>query len=143
MNDDIKKIRKIYYAFVIPGLITLLVLNILRKYAEYTVSIGHTSQLVSLIIIIIAALSAFIIPLIITKVSIRAGKINAGNYAAYQKKILFISLPSLYIAILGYILPLPGAPGIIVTMFALFALYYYFPSDRRIMNDRKKFGITE
>ena len=61
----------------------------------------------------------------------------------FEKNFLSLACPSLYLLIPGYLLSPAKASFTAMILFALYALYFYFPSHKRVIAEKKWFNVQE
>jgi len=67
--------------------------------------------------------------------------VPAKEFLAFQRKILWISQMTPYIAFIAVLCDFPRFYASAIVLMALYAVYYYFPSRKRINFDRKIFRV--
>ena len=68
-------------------------------------------------------------------------QVPAKEFLAFQRKILWISQMTPYIAFIAVLCDFPRFYASAIVLMALYAVYYYFPSRKRINFDRKIFRV--
>ena len=68
-------------------------------------------------------------------------QVPAKEFLFFQRKILWISLITPYLAFVAVLCDFPKFYAASVVLMALYAVYYYFPSQKRINFDRKIFRV--
>lgn len=97
------------------------------------------------ILFVLSAITAIAGPLFFRTLfahSVREQKqIQVKEFLTFQKKILWISLITPYFAFITVLCDFPRFFAAAIVLMALYAIYYYFPSQKRINFDRKIFRI--
>ncbi|MBU8849049.1 MAG: hypothetical protein KOO65_08265 [Desulfobacterales bacterium] len=68
-------------------------------------------------------------------------RVPAKEFLSFQKKILWLSLITPYLAFTAVLCDFPRFYSAAIVLMALYAVYYYFPSQKRIDFDRKIFRV--
>ncbi|MCK5836097.1 MAG: hypothetical protein KAH09_02430 [Desulfobacula sp.] len=68
-------------------------------------------------------------------------QVTAKEFLEFQKKILWISLIAPYLAFIAVLCDFSRFFAATIVLMALYAIYYYFPSQKRINFDRKIFRV--
>ena len=68
-------------------------------------------------------------------------RVPAKEFLSFQRKILWISLITPYLAFIAVLCDFPRFFAAAIVLMALYAVYYYFPSQKRIDFDRKIFRV--
>jgi len=69
-------------------------------------------------------------------------QVPAKEFLSFQRKILWISQITPYFAFAAVLCDFPRFFAVAIVLMALYAVYYYFPSQKRIDFDRKIFRVT-
>ncbi len=97
------------------------------------------------ILFILSAVTAIAGPLFFRTLfahSMRKQKqVPAKEFLAFQRKILWISQITPYFAFAAVLCDFPRFYAAAIVLMALYAVYYYFPSQKRINFDRKIFRV--
>lgn len=64
-------------------------------------------------------------------------------FRQFEKKFLTLAAPSLYLLIPGYVLSPSQGTFAAMVLFALYSLYFYFPSQKRILAEKKLFRVEK
>lgn len=98
------------------------------------------------IVFVVSAITALAAPLFLRTLfahSMRGKtKVSAQSFLSFQKKILWVSMVTPYFAFMAYCCDFPRFYATAIVLLALYAVYYYFPSEKRIAFDRKIFRVT-
>lgn len=68
-------------------------------------------------------------------------QVPAKEFLSFQKKNLWLSLVTPYFAFVAVLCDFPRFYAAAIVLMALYAVYYYFPSQKRIDFDRKIFRV--
>jgi hypothetical protein len=63
------------------------------------------------------------------------------SFLHFEKKFLSLACPCIYLLIPGYLLSPSRATFAAMVLFALYALYFYFPSRKRIAAEKRMFRV--
>ncbi len=115
------------------------VLNFIRPGQFIIPSVLHS------ILFILSAITAIAGPLFFRTLfahSMRKQKqVPAKEFLSFQRKILWISQITPYFAFAAVLCDFPRFYAAAIVLMALYAVYYYFPSQKRINFDRKIFRV--
>src|SRR6056297_1097354 len=64
-------------------------------------------------------------------------------FLQFEKRFLTLAAPSLYLLIPGYMMSPSQGPFAAMVLFALYSLYFYFPSHKRTLAEKKLFRVEE
>lgn len=135
-------LRRYYYKILIPA---LLLLFAAEGYKAILMSGDQIQSLnfrpLSITIFILCAATAFGLPLLYRSYYAHIYKniqsISAVVFLKFQKRLLLLALSAVYISVIGFTISLPDFYKYGVVLFALYAAYYYYPSDRRLNLDKR------
>jgi hypothetical protein len=88
------------------------------------------------------ALPIFYRALFVNKIRDRKS-ISVDEFLKFEKKLLVIAMIAPYFIVITILLNLPGFYYGMVVIIALYAVYYYFPSEKRIKFEKRLFRISE
>ncbi len=66
-------------------------------------------------------------------------QVDVGRFLAFQRRILWISLITVYLAFAAVLCEFPRFYAAAIVLMGLYAMYYYYPSQQRIDFDKKNF----
>ena len=97
------------------------------------------------IVFVLSAVTAIAGPLFLRTLFAHAmrekTRVSAEKFLSFQKKILWISQITPYFAFTAVFFDFPRFYAGAIVLMALYAVYYYFPSEKRISFDRKIFRV--
>jgi len=68
-------------------------------------------------------------------------KITLEQFIIFERKLISIALMTPYFIIVSILLNLNQTTNILITLFALYAAYFYFPSEKKVRFEMKVFRI--
>jgi hypothetical protein len=100
---------------------------------------------VTILILVLAGLLAFALPLWLRILFVRSQAGNVGvelsRFISFEKRFILVGILATYMVPVGYLCKIPQVPLFWVMLFALYAGYYYFPSHKRIDLELKIFRV--
>ncbi len=146
MNEhEISKIlKKVYFRWLIPA-IFLTGLVYLLKFTFGWQNWLINENIVSDIIITLAVIIGVAIPIIYRIYFVFRNrdkkKITVARFIGFEKILIVISLLTPYFLVLSIGIGLKNTANIVITLLALYSIYFYFPSERKIQFEMKIFRI--
>jgi len=67
--------------------------------------------------------------------------VSANAFNGFQRRLILVSGITPYLAVTALFLNLPRFHASAIILMALYSLYYYYPSDRRINFDKRIFRV--
>jgi len=142
----VQKLQRLYYFIVIPALLLIVFFFVSERLNKHY-SAEEAGRLMSTAIMVFAAITSAILPawykILLIKKYRDKKKISFENFAAVQYRIIIAVGFSIYWIFPAYLYGLAEMPMIITAFFALYGLYYYYPSKKRIEAEKKTFKIDD
>jgi len=139
-----KKLLRHYLIINLPGIVAFIILYILVKF-HVNMFLPVQQDWIQVIMMVASGLFAVVLPVWyrILFVNRMKGKANTSKHRFMQFERDFLSLASVsvYILVAGFIIALPRIPLSVMVLFVIYALYFYFPSDKRIRSEKKIFRV--
>ncbi|MFC2093965.1 hypothetical protein ACFLSV_08710 [Bacteroidota bacterium] len=143
-----KILKKKYYYIVVPAITIAIVLIFFKQYSILQVTptplVVYT---ISPVIFILTALFAIAFPVLhrtIFNNGIKESKfITPDKFYRYQNQLLYLIAITPYLVLIAYVLNLPHFYFGGTALFSLYALYFYYPSEKRIRNEKQIYRVKE
>jgi len=138
-------LKRQYTIIIIPALCLFLVFGLARQLNFITSGQFVISSVLHSMVFILSAITAIAGPLFFRTLfahSMRKqSQVPAKEFLSFQKKILWISMITPYLAFIAVLCDFPRFFAAAIVLMALYAVYYYFPSQKRINFDQKIFRV--
>lgn len=139
-------LKKIYLILLAPVVATLLLLLILQRgFLIHAIPLFHAPLWLSPVVFMAATLTALALPILMrtlfAKRTARSGAVAPDTFLRFQKRLLFVSMVTPYLGLLAPLLALQKFYASATLLMSLYAVYYYFPSQRRIHFDKRIFRV--
>lgn len=139
------ELRKTYFFLFVPVVVGLVVIYLAKKYKFLTLDHIAFLNVVAALTFLLAVVFAIGLPIFIR--SLFAHKMRDRTHVSreelikFERTLIIISMVTPYLTLIGYLLEFPRFyfSGIVLT--ALYAIYYYYPSEKRIHFDRRIFRV--
>jgi hypothetical protein len=139
-----KKLLRHYLTINLPGIASFIILYILVKF-HVNIFLPVQKGWVQVVMMIASGLFAVVLPLWyrILFVNRMKGKANTDKhrFIQFERDFLTLASVSVYILVAGFILAMPRIPLAVMVLFVIYALYFYFPSEKRIRSEKKIFKV--
>ncbi len=141
------ELKQTYFFLIIPLLIILFMVFIARYSGILYQGEVESNRLISISVLILASLFSLGVPvfyrtLFVTKIKNRKS-ISTEEFLKFEKTLILIALISPYFVIAALLLNLPKFFSTAVVLIAIYAVYYYYPSEKRIKFEKRIFRIKE
>lgn len=139
----IDKLRRAYFTVLVPAIVGFVIYFIAKRcnLVEFgpTKFRGFLAPLLFILSVVFAiALPIFFRTLFANNVR-QKKSVSEADLLRFERIFLYIALVTPYIALAGYILELPRFHLGGIVIMALYAVYYYFPSQKRVQFEKRMF----
>jgi len=140
-----KQLKTHYYFAVVPAVGLFLAIGLAK-----TAHLIHTGQFavpsfVHSMVFVLSAATAIAGPLFVRTMFAHFKRlehqVSEHDFLAFQRRLLWVSQVTPYLAVTAFLCDFPKFYATAIVLMALYAVYYYFPSQRRIDFDRKIFRV--
>jgi hypothetical protein len=141
----IVELRKTYFALLIPVVVGLILIYLAKTYKLLALNHIAFLNLIAALTFVLAVVFAIGLPVFIR--SLFAHKMRDRTHISreelikFERTLIYISLVTPYLTLTGYLLEFPRFYFAGTVLTALYALYYYYPSEKRIQFDRRIFRV--
>ncbi len=142
-----KALNKYYWQLLVPALVLILISEVLRALEIIKVSVFEQKYIFSAVIFALAALSSIGLPIVrrllfVDKVK-NLKEVDPLVWMKYEKQSLQIALLTPYFFFIASALQFISFFYTVIFLLALYACYYYFPSEKRVHFEMRIFRINE
>ena len=143
-----KTLKKKYFYIVVPAIVIAIVLIIFKHYDILQITpTPFILNTISPAIFILTALLSIAFPVLhrtIFNNKIKESKfITPDKFYRYQNQTLYFIAFTPYLVLIAYVLHLPQFFFGGTALFSLYALYFYYPSGKRIRNEKRIYCVKE
>ncbi len=142
MADDLKKT---YLALSIPAFLGLIFVYLLKTLDYFTVGQIESLKYIAPITFVLSVVFAVALPIFFRTLfahKIRHQKSTSeAELIKFERNLLYIALVAPYLVLVAYLLEFPQFYFAGTVLMALYAVYYYYPSKKRIQFERKIFRV--
>ncbi len=143
-----KTLKKKFYFIVVPAVVIAVLLILLKQFDILQITpTSFIQNTISPVIFILTALLAIALPVLLRTIfnnSIKESKfITPDKFYRYQNQTLHLIAFTPYLVLIAYVLHLPQFYFGGIVLFSLYALYFYFPSEKRIRNEKRIYRVKE
>ncbi len=144
MSSVIASLKKIYLTALVPVALCVGVMGIIQEGFSIPLSpLIKVPIYFSPIFFVAAVLTALVLPILLRTLFARKAaqkdKVSTVSFFRFQKQLLFSAMITPYLAVAALILELQKFYVSATLLMAFYAVYYYYPSQRRIEFDKRIF----
>lgn len=138
-------LKRTYFSLLLPAVVGFLVTYVLQHFHLVDWTIPRLTPLLPTVIFIVSVCTAVALPIFYRTVF--ANNVRHQTSAAqkdwlkFERNLLYIAMATPYVSLIAQILKLPRFHLAGTIVMALYAVYYYYPSQRRLEFDRRVFRV--
>ncbi len=145
LKDTAKTLQRIYYWQLIPAAILLVMayaLTFIFHLADQNLSASKTVTIVVTVLsgVIGIAMPVFYRSYFVYKIKDQK-KIAEDAFLNYERTQITLALLTPYFLIIAVLMSMNQTALILITLFSIYVLYYYFPSEKKVHFEMKIFRI--
>ena len=138
-------LKKVYFKQLFIAAMLILAAYLLNYFVITGFTLNISEKTVSIVIASLAGIFGVALPVFYRSYFVYGLKnqkeISNDLFLGFEKKILNIALTAPYFLVFSLLLNLPETTHILITLFSLYAAYYYFPSVKKAKFEMKMFRI--
>ncbi len=138
-----KKLLRLYFRLTIPFVILITILAIVEQIG-IRIILPLDARLITIVLLLIAVLLSFILPLwfrlkLLNRYRERSKSLTKEKFLKFEIQYMILPLFTPYLMIVAYLLGTPKIPMSVIIIIAIYSIYFYFPSKKRIKLEKKIF----
>ncbi len=141
----IDELRRTYFTVLIPVIVSFAAYFLGKTYDLFDFGPTKFQGILAPLLFILSVIFAIALPIFFRTLfahSVRHQKnVSEADLLKFERTFLYIALVTPYITLAGYMLELPRFYLGGTVIMALYAVYYYFPSQKRIQFERRIFRV--
>ena len=142
-----EELKKIYLKLLYPFLILIVLIYLGQFLGIFGRVDKEFSKNISVTLLVLTALFSVALPifyrsLFANKVKDRKS-ITINEFLKFEKNLIIIAMIAPYFLVFTVLLNLSGFYFGTIVIIALYAVYYYYPSEKRVEFEKKLFRISE
>lgn len=142
-----RTLRQVYLAVCLPAAVGLFALATLQLPGVGAIAPLDVRPLVAPLLLTAAAASALALPVAYRAWFAHRQRLRHGTsrqaFLSFERTLMTIALSTLYLALVARSLALPVFHRDAVTLLALYAAYYFYPTRRRIAYEKRLFRAAD
>ncbi len=139
------ELKKYYFVLITPAAIILISVYLLKLLGMDVRLNSPTGNTTNILLFILSAAFGIAFPILcrtwfVKKIESRK-TLEPNEFLQFEKRILLIALTVPYFAIVAVFLNLPFQYLAGIFLIAIYSVYFFYPSDKRIEFDKKIFRV--
>jgi len=140
-----KRLKLHYFIMVVPAVALLLTIGLAKEWNLINIGRFTVPSFVHSLVFILAAATAIAGPIFIRTwfAHSRSAEhnVSTAEFLFFQRQLLSTSQVTPYLAVVALFCDFPRFYATAIFLMTLYAVYYFFPSQKRIDFDRKIFRV--
>ncbi len=139
------ELRKYYFVLITPAAIILISVYLFRLYGMDVRLNSPTERTTNVLLFVLSAAFGIAFPILcrtwfVKKIESRK-TLEPDEFLRFEKRILLIALTVPYFAVVAVFFNLPFQYLAGIFLIAIYSVYFFYPSDKRIEFDKKIFRV--
>ena len=138
-----KELKKIYFTLLLPSILGFTIAGGAKAYDIIEIGSANFTEIVGPIIFILCIALAIAFPIFYRTVFAHKSRdlisVSEKELLNFERTLINVVMITPYLALIAYFLDLPRFYTGSAVLIGLYAVYYFYPSKRRIAFDRKIF----
>lgn len=141
----VTQLKRWYLCMVSPAAVGLIIAATAKEMGM--LQLGDISTIVQQFLFVLAAVTALAAPLLMRTLFANSLKDSSGvggpKFLRFQQRLMGVAMLTPWWALFAMVFEFQKFYASSIILMALYAVYYYFPSQRRIAFDRRIFRVKE
>lgn len=139
------ELKKTYFIILIPSVLGFIFAYGAKAYDLFEIDRVDNLTLLGPVIFILCVALAVALPLFSRSLFAHQKRdqkiVSEADFIKFERRLITISLITPYLALVAYVLEFPKFYTTGAILMGLYAIYYFFPSKRRLVLDRRIFRV--
>jgi hypothetical protein len=142
-----KKLKKTYFIILLPAVVGLIAGYAAKSYNFLAVGQFQFRGIIALFVFILSVIFAVALPIFYRTLfahRVRHLKnLSEKKLIKFELNLLYLALVTPYLTLIAFLLELPRFHLAGTVLMALYAVYYYYPSRKRIRFEKRIFRVIQ
>ena len=138
-------LRRTYFAILTPAILGFIVVSGFKALGLIPIDQIGYMKLLAPLLLVLSVIFAVALPVFFRALfahRVREQKsVSEADLLRFERTFLYIALVTPYLTLIGYLLEFPRFHLAGSVLMTLYAVYYYFPSQRRIRFEKRIFRV--
>ena len=144
-SDFSKTLKRVYFLELLPAIVLIGIVYLLKNYTKLLTAIPVAGNFVSALVLILSIVVGIAFPVFYRSYfvyKIRDQKrITTETFINFEKVLIFAALTTPYFLFISLLINMKQTANLFITMLLIYAVYYYFPSEKKMRFEMKIFRI--
>ncbi len=142
MQRLVKELQKYYFKVLVPGIVMVVAGVLYEQYG--IIHFNYPGKWASFALLLVVLLFAYILPLWMRIHALNKFKKQDADwedFEHFEHNAILMAVAGLYFAPVAFVLRFPDIPKFAIAFAAIYSLYYFYPSDKKLKMDLKLFRL--
>ncbi len=144
-KETSKFLQKIYFWQLLPAIILIAIAYLLKYYFKLSDTESAPGLTVSVVITTLAGIAGIAAPVFFRSYFVYKNRdkkqILPDDFLSFERLLLTTALMSPYFLVISILINMNETANMLIALFALYAVYYYFPTEKKVRFEMKIFRI--
>jgi hypothetical protein len=140
------ELKRTYFIILIPSLLGFILAYGVKAYDLFRLDRVDNVNIFGPVLLILCVTLAIALPIFYRTLFAHQKRdqkmVSEADFVKFERRLMVISLVTPYLALVAYILEFPKFYTTAAILMGLYAIYYFFPSEKRLALDRRIFRVT-
>jgi hypothetical protein len=141
------ELKKTYFVILIPSILGFIFAFGVKAYDLFKIDQVDNLNIYGPVILILCVTLAIALPIFYRTLFAHQKRdqkmVSEADFVKFERRLMVISLATPYLALAAYALEFPKFYTTAAILLGLYAIYYLFPSKKRLALDRRIFRVRE
>jgi len=139
------ELRRTYFILLVPAVVGFILFFLVKAFHLVNLGPFKFQEFLGPLLFIASVILAIALPILFRTLfahKVRHQKsVSEGDLVKFERIFLYIALLTPYVTFIAYFFELPRFYCAGTVLMALYAMYYYYPSERRIRFEKRIFRV--
>jgi len=139
------ELRRTYFILLIPAIVGFVAISAAKKFNLLEFGYITSLELIAPLVFVLSVVFAIAWPIFFRTLFSHKNRhqksISEATLIKFERNFLYIALVTPYLTLAAYLLDFPSFYLAGTILMALYAVYYYYPSKKRIQFERRIFRV--
>ena len=140
------ELKRTYFIILAPSLMGFIIVYGAKAYDLFRLDRVDNVNIFGSVILIFCVTLAIALPIFYRTLFAHRKRdqrmVSEADFVKFERRLMVISLATPYLALAAYALEFPKFYTTAAILMGLYAIYYFFPSEKRLAFDRRIFRVT-
>ena len=141
----VAELIKTYFTLLVPAILGLIFIYLAKTLELFTIIQVESLKFLAPFIFVASVAFAVALPIFFRTLFVHRRReeksVSERDLIKFERTLIYISLVTPYLILPAYLFEIPGLYFGGTVLMALYAVYYYYPSERRVRFEKRTFRV--